>query len=189
MSTTETALIPGYYYHIYNRGVNKNPIFFEAHNYIYFLQLINRFLLEYADIFVYCLLKNHFHLLIRINEINHDKPHLGLSHTFNSYTQSINKAYHRSGPLFERPFRRKLIDKPNYLFHIVCYIHLNPIHHKISSEFINYPYSSYNAIISKEATQLQRGTILDWFGGRDNFIETHYNWQYDQKFCDFFIEG
>ena len=188
MSTTATSLVPGYYYHIYNRGVNKNPVFWEPRNYTFFLRLINRFLLDYADVFVYCLLQNHVHLLIRIKEIQHDKPHLGLSHTFNSYTQSINNAYNRTGSLFERPFRRKLIDKLSYLYHVVCYIHLNPVHHQITEKVTTLPYSSYKSILSNTETYLQRDTVLDWFGGREDFIEAHHIWHEYEKVRNYMIE-
>lgn len=58
----------GHYYHIYNRGNNKENIFIEERNYVYFLQLLKIYILPVADVYAYCLLKNHFHLLVRIKE-------------------------------------------------------------------------------------------------------------------------
>lgn len=52
------------YYHVYNRGNNKEDIFFEKANYHYFLQLMNKYISPVANIYSYCLLKNHFHILI-----------------------------------------------------------------------------------------------------------------------------
>jgi len=68
MGITTTPLLPGYYYHIFNRGVNRQNIFFEEENDAFFLKLMDRFLSDRVDVFAYCLLSNHFHLLIRIQE-------------------------------------------------------------------------------------------------------------------------
>lgn len=57
---------PGTVYHIFNRGNNKENLFIEEKNYAYFLSLIERYLTKVADIYCYCFLKNHFHLLLRI---------------------------------------------------------------------------------------------------------------------------
>ncbi len=61
-------LIPGSYYHIYNRGNNGENIFHEERNYRYFLQLYLKYIFPVADTYAYCLLLNHFHLLVRIRE-------------------------------------------------------------------------------------------------------------------------
>ncbi len=64
------AFEEGYFYHIYNRGNNSELLFKEEANYIYFLKLIRKYILPVADIYTYCLLNNHFHILIRIKENN-----------------------------------------------------------------------------------------------------------------------
>jgi len=58
----------GFFYHIYNRGNNGGNIFFDEENYTYFLQLLAKYILPVAEIYAYCLLKNHFHILVRIKE-------------------------------------------------------------------------------------------------------------------------
>lgn len=58
----------GYFYHIYNRGNNKENLFLEEDNYVYFLNLISKYLLPVSDTYSYCLLKNHFHILLKIKE-------------------------------------------------------------------------------------------------------------------------
>ncbi len=63
-----TPILGSNYYHIFNRGINRQNIFFSDRNYLYFLQLIDRFLSEYISILAYCLLPNHFHLIIKVNE-------------------------------------------------------------------------------------------------------------------------
>ena len=61
-------LIPGQFYHVYNRGNNKQLIFFNDNNYLYFLQKIREQLLPVADILAWCLMPNHFHILIQAND-------------------------------------------------------------------------------------------------------------------------
>ena len=78
------------FFHVYNRGNNKEDIFIEDKNYSYFLKLIKDHLLGVAEIYAYCLLKNHFHLIIRIKDKNEipvkyaDKIHLPFSNFFNT---------------------------------------------------------------------------------------------------------
>jgi REP element-mobilizing transposase RayT len=65
----------GKYYHIYNRGNNRENIFFEERNYRYFLQLYAKYIQPIADTYAYCLLYNHFHVLVRIKSIEELQNH------------------------------------------------------------------------------------------------------------------
>ena len=169
----------GSYYHIFNRGNNYENIFKEPRNYDLFLELMIKYLLPVADIFAYCLLGNHFHLLIRIKNKEEifdtkmqEKPYLGFSHLFNSYTQKINKTYNRKGSLFQEHPKRQLITDNEYFIQVVAYIHLNPIKHGFS-DTLNYYYSSYNAIISEKDTLLARDKVLELFGSKEVFKDWH----------------
>jgi len=179
MSTTKTPLLPGHWYHIYNRGINGERLFFEEENYAYFLKLMVRYLVNSVEVYAYCLLSNHFHLLVRVLEELDKPPHLAFSHFFNSYAQSFNKRYNRTGSLFERPFHRKLIESERYRAQLVYYIHWNPLHHGFHEDFRDYLYSSYQSILSTSPTHLKRNEVLDWFGGKEGFVEYH------QKELDF----
>ena len=97
------------------------------------------------------------------------------SNFFNCYAKSINRQEDRSGSLFERPFKRKLIDTEEYLRMIIIYIHLNPVHHQTTQSFENYRWSSYQNLLGNQPTKLPRKTIFDIFEGRDRFIEDHQN--------------
>ncbi len=100
-------LISNYYYHIFNQGNNKEDIFIEEMNYVYFLELLNKYICPIATILSYCLLKNHFHLLIQIKDIPEEKQvSKAFSNFFNSYAKSINKKYNRTGSLFRDRFKR-----------------------------------------------------------------------------------
>ena len=173
MSTTKTPLLSGNWYHIYNRGINGERLFFEKENYTFFLKQLAQHVLGVAEIYSYCLLGNHFHLLVRIHENLKKQPHLGFSHFFNSYSQAINKRFNRTGGLFERPFRRKIIESESYRAQLVFYIHHNPVHHSLTQDFQFYPHSSYRAILSKTDTRLMRNEVLQWFSGEKGFIAFH----------------
>ncbi len=158
---------PGAIYHIYNRGNNKENIFFEEKNYDYFLQLFSKYILPIADVYSFCLLKNHFHFLLRIKdyeELEKNKktnPSQQFSNLFNSYTKSINKMYGRSGSLFQEHLKRKRVDNEKYLIQLIGYIHLNPIKHKLTSDFKNFRFSSYRAYTSSKETKIDREFVFN----------------------------
>ncbi|NQT23990.1 transposase [candidate division KSB1 bacterium] len=189
MSTTSTSLIPGSYYHIYNRGINREKLFIHDKDYLLLLKLLTKHAIQDLDFFAYCLLKNHFHFLIRVKEENSRKSHLGLSHAFNSYTQIFNKENNRTGTLFERPFRRKLINTDQYLTQVIAYIHTNPVHHQIINDFSGYPYSSFHIILSNASTQLKRDEVIDLFDNREEFIKFHKHWQDEQAIREWILEN
>jgi REP element-mobilizing transposase RayT len=170
---------PGTYYYVYNRGNNLENIFLEERNYNYFLMLIQKYLLPIADVYAYCLLKNHFHLLIRIKEMDElpekyqSKVHLPFSNLFNAYAKSINKSYDRVGSLFQEHLKRNRVKEEEYLKQLVVYIHLNPVKHKFSNRFENYLHSSYRSYLSDKETNVQRDFILELFGGLENFRFHH----------------
>jgi len=150
MSIT-TRLEHDQYYHIYNRGNNRETIFPLERNYHYFLQLYTRNLYPVVDTYAYCLLPNHFHFLVRVkteDEIQqlfkdanlgktqgskHNKLPKSPSHSFgnlfNTYTKAFNKVNQRTGSLFEKPFHRKLVKDQAYFQRLVLYIHYNPQKH------------------------------------------------------------
>jgi len=180
----ETPLIGGHYYHIYNRGNNRENLFIEERNYQYFLNLYVRYIYPVADTYAYCLMKNHFHLLVRLHPAAdlaglQDLPGLttdyskSFSNLFNAYTKTINKTYQRTGSLFEKPFKRILVDSDNYLIHLVSYIHRNPQKHGFTSDFRSYPYSSYQTIHAQKNSRLQHQQVLEWFGNLQIFENYH----------------
>jgi putative transposase len=197
-------LEPGIYYHIYNRGINGEYIFREERNYVHFLRLYTHHVEPIADTFAYCLLRNHFHLLVRIREtfevsgqsevgttlkVSPDDQTLEVGRTFgspetskvyrqfsnffNAYAKAINKAYQRTGSLFEHRFGRIPITSDRYFMQLVHYIHFNPQKHGFVADFREWPYSSYRTLLSDKPTQLKRDYVLGWFDGRARFIEMH----------------
>jgi len=133
----------GRYYHIYSHGVGNRDLFRETDNYDYFLDLYDKHISPIAETYAWVLMKNHFHLLVRIKEeleveaptpdrvlnpVRGNVPSLQFSKLFNSYAQAINKRFNQRGSLFERPFKRKLIDNKTHFKNVVLYIHNNPVH-------------------------------------------------------------
>ena len=182
----------GRFYHIFNRGNNSQDIFFEEENYSYFLKLLIKYIIPISEVYCYCLLKNHFHLLIRIKDVEDlvfsdfqfstvetpksFDPSRQFSHFFNAYTLAINKRYGRSGSLFEKPFERKIIEDENYLKQLVLYIHNNPKHHGIVDNIEEYKWSSYLTMLSDAPTKIQRDKVLEYFEDRENFTLCHQNY-------------
>ena len=175
-------LIPGQFYHIFNRGNNKENIFFENKNYVYFLRLYEKYIYSIADTYAYCLLKNHFHFLLKIKEeellperfkLDNKKLSIPFSNFFNSYSKSINSMYKRTGSLFQERFKRKSITSDKYLMEVIFYIHSNPQKHKLIKDYREYHYSSYKSFLSEKKSKLARTEALDLFGGIENFINFH----------------
>lgn len=193
MKANTNPLLPEHYYHIYNRGINGCPIFQKDAHYKLFLTKYAYHVNPFINTFVYCLLGNHFHLLIQvkseediIKSVNDRYPGKQISsiekiissqfaHLFNGYCQSFNKDTNRTGGLFESPFRRIEVDSDAYFTQLIAYIHRNPQKHKLINDFRNYNYSSYQSHLSKSSTQLKREYVLKWFGGITPYREFHEN--------------
>lgn len=197
-------ILYGHYYHIYNRGNNGIDIFLENENYFYFLRLYAKYIEPIAETFAWCLLKNHFHILVRIkekveieqNELTYtttEKPKIidpskQFAHLFNAYTQAINKRHHRTGSLFETTFERKLVSSEKYFQQLIFYIHNNPVHHGFVKQMSLYPWSSYDSIISDKPTKLKRKEVIALFGDVDNFVFYHNQQQNSNEIINLTIE-
>jgi len=212
-----SRLLYNTYYHIYNRGVNGEDIFVQERNYDLFLRLFEKHLKPVVDLFAYCLLKNHFHVSIRVKSEEEIKktlrvstPHLKqkyntqvssassdenlkgkplgshyvsdqFSNFFNAYAKTINKAYGRTGSLFQHPFGRVLITTDRQFWNVIAYIHQNPQKHGFVKDFRDWKYSSYDRILTPtgKPTFLKRGEVMKWFGTREDYLLLHSQWVTD----------
>ena len=100
-------------------------------------------------------------------------PHKHFSHLFNAYSRYLQIRTGRTGNLFERPFKRKLIDNEEYLKSAVLYIHNNPVHHSFCSHPLEYPWTSYFTSISNKPTKLKRDEVIKLFNNKENFKQQH----------------
>lgn len=132
------------YYHIYNRGVNKNAIFLDEQDYTVFLGLLKRYLgskiektsmrtasrnyHDQLELLAFCLMENHFHLCI------YQHTEQAITQLMKSlsiaYSMYFNKRYGRVGPVFQQRYRAVRITEDSQLLHISRYIHMNPRDYK-----------------------------------------------------------
>jgi REP element-mobilizing transposase RayT len=164
-------LAKDHFYHIYNRGINSEPIFLSNDNKLYFLKLFSKHMIGKVSIYAYCLMDNHFHIVIKVTEEEKIVTQ-SLSNLFNSYAKAFNKQNDRTGSLFEKHFKRIEIQDENYLRNIIQYVHLNPKNH-LDLNYKTYKYSSFQALISDKETKLAREEVLSYFDSIDNFIYCH----------------
>ena len=178
------------FYHIYSRGNNKVNIFLEDRNYEFFKVRYVKYINTIADTFLaFCFLKNHFHLLIKIKpeeEIRSLLQEMGkvddiskvpssqFSHLLNSYSKAINKAYDRTGNLFQRPFQRKLILTSDQLFGTIAYIHQNPIKHQFTDDTRDWVWSSFYEVYCQQYQIIDLKIIEEYFGSRENYLSIAY---------------
>ena len=151
---------PGEFYHVYNRGNNRQPIFFNERNYLFFLKKVRKQLLPYSEIIAYCLMPNHFHFLLRVNDNGlkernsfGGKPMQELAYRIgillSSYSQAINKQNKTTGSLFQQKTKAKILCEINngarisYFEQCFHYIHQNPMVARLIKNLCDWPYSSY----------------------------------------------
>jgi len=175
-------------YHFYNRGNGKENIFFIEENYFYFLRQYEKYLADSIDTFAYCLLPNHFHLLGRIKSDDPNSASENFRKFFISYSMSINVQEKRKGNLFQRGFKRKVIENEKYFYAAVYYIHANPIHHGLTKDLTHYKFSSYSDLCGNHKTSLCREELMEWFGGKNNFIKYHTEMKSNIFNDDYMIE-
>ena len=187
--TSPTALYLDTFYHIFNRGNNRENIFIEDPNFQFFMQLYSKYIPPIADTMAYCLLRNHFHLFVRIkpaaeildsldmcatdkNRLLHS-PSRQFSNFFNAYTKVINHTYHRTGSLFQHPFKRIPVFDELHVCRLITYIHQNPQRHGFVNDFREWPYSSYHAQCSNEETSLTGGVVPRFFHDPKEYLKAH----------------
>ena len=195
-------LVKNYFYHIYNRGVELRPIFTNKREYQGFTKLLdyyqfkdvpnnyssfkrlkkktrNNLLAElkkdgiaYVDIIAYCLMPNHFHLLLKQNTEN------GISNFLrkvqNSYTKYFNKKNERVGHLFQGRFKSVIVENEYQLLHLSRYIHLNPYSGAVVKNLkglIHYSWSSLPEYITQIDGFCKKAIILNAFGNKQKYQE------------------
>lgn len=151
-------------YHIFNRGTEKRRVFDGARDYQRFIKTLRYyqadgpkprlshflrkslfkpdFSKKIVEILAYCLMPNHFHLLVK--QLREDGIRELVSKLTNSYTKYYNTKYTRVGPLFQGEFKAVLIENDEQLIHVSRYIHLNPLASFLVKNLNQYDWSSYN---------------------------------------------
>ncbi|MGB2965299.1 MAG: transposase [Anaerolineales bacterium] len=144
MPIKRVHLIPDHYYHIYNKAVTDNLLFNEEKNYRFFISKIQEYLPDTAKVLAYCLMPNHYHLIVQIK--NCDFPS-SMRRLALSYVVAYNNFYDRKGHLFSGRYQRKHVEDLRYLLHLSRHIHLNPVKAKLVTKAEEWKYSSYREFI------------------------------------------
>jgi len=154
---------PGQIYHIYNRGNNSQTIFFQKKNYDFFLQKIKLHLLPYSVILAYCLIPNHFHILLsKKGDIKPKSLNDEIAIMLRSYTRAINIQEDRTGSLFQQKTKAKNVNE----YGLICmnYIHQNPYRAGLVKKLEDWEYSSFQEYFSEiEDTICNCELALDLF--------------------------
>jgi len=185
---------PSYIYHVYNQGNNRRKIFFARENYLFFLKKINQFVLPYADVLAWCLMPNHFHLMLRVNDVsliveksNSDNQSKSMSElpkhrTLNnsiaimlrSYTRAINKERNSSGSLFRAKTKAECVNcskgiTPSYINRAgtTSFIQSNPKFQYPQTCFDYIHQNPVKAGLVKKATDWEFSSARDFANIRD----------------------
>ena len=135
------------FYHIYNRGVDKQPIVHDDIDRKVFMELLGQTVKKYSiRLFAYCLMNNHFHLFLQTPEPNIDEA---MWHMFRQYSSYFNKRHERVGPLFQNRYQAKVVDSDAYAKTLIRYIHQNPVQAHIVDIMAEYNWSSYPCYLRK----------------------------------------
>lgn len=202
------------FYHVCTRGNSDEILFTNDENYRYFLQQFDKYLSNFLNVYAYCLLNNHIHFLVQIKEAKTDLIFLErinlLKEKFErknmrdknvvnevvceqirklliSYSMAFNKQQKRNGNLFQRTFRRILIDSDAYFTTCVGYIHCNPNKHKIG-DYKTYKWSSYQRILLPTQTKLAKKEVIEWFGDAESYKKFHKDYSDELLDRDFWLE-
>jgi len=162
-------------YHIYNRS--NEIVFHNRENYLFFLKKIRELILPYCNIVAYCLMPNHFHLILTIKPegvtlINNEKLEemqvlsRAIGTVLSSYTQALNKQQGRRGSHFAHKTKAKILNdaKDDYALNCFMYVHQNPILAKLVDKIENWEFSSFPDYIGK-----RNGTLVNQQLGLDIF--------------------
>jgi REP element-mobilizing transposase RayT len=164
MPRRSVPLCEGEYYHLYNRGNNRERIFRGPGDYAFFLQRVHIYLTPILDVVAYCLMPTHYHLLVfvRVADLSHRMQLLSIS-----YTKAMNARYERVGSLFQGAFHAKHVDQDSYLLHLSAYIHRNPVEARLVKVAEEWEFSSYREFIGiREGTLPKPQPILSHFPSR-----------------------
>ena len=173
MPRREIPLLPDLYYHFYNRGNNRQPIFFQPENYLFFLRRFKEYVLPFVDVLVYCLMPTHYHILVKVKQQTSEvletsdvskQVSLAMQKFLISYAKAINRRFSRIGSLFQGQFQAKPVKTEAHLQNLCIYIHANPVKDGLVTAPRDWIYSNY----------------LEWLGQRGSelvdrdFIQEHF---------------
>lgn len=172
---------PGALYHVTSRGDRGEPIFEDEEDRLMFLKVLAEVVKRFNWLcHAYCLMTNHYHLVVETPDGNLSK---GMRQLNGMYTQASNRRHRRTGHLFQGRFKGILVDKNNYLLELARYVVLNPVRSGMVKDPGTYAWSSYRATIGEAPVPAWLATdgLLAHFGKRRSEARRRY--------CRFVREG
>ena len=157
------------FYHVLNRGNEKQKIFIEEENYQFFLRRFRKYVTQgKQEVIAYCLMPNHFHLLLKETEDDCLKKSMQGLQT--SYAKAFNKRFQRYGHLFQDTYQKIRIETDEQLLHLTRYIHMNPVKAGLVDNPQDWVYSSYREYIGlRKGTLPKPDIILSQFNNREAY--------------------
>ena len=170
------------YYHVFSRGVNKQRIFIDDSDKSKFISILKRHIdpndksiksdgskyrkfNEELTIVAYCLMNNHFHMMIKVRHRPEAMSDLFRA-TLTAFTMHFNWRHNRVGPLFQSRYKAKLIKTESHFLHLSRYIHLNP------ERYRSYSFSSLDHYLGHYRSDwIQSDEILSIFGGPRKYLD------------------
>lgn len=196
-----TPLANNEYYHIYNRGVARQPTYFFKNDYERFLLSLSYYRFDnlpsklsrllqipkdereqifseleqtndkVIDIICYCLMPNHFHLLVQ--QLKDGGISKFMKQTTDSYTRYFNTKHQRVGPIFQGAFKSVHVDSNEQLLHLSRYIHLNPLVSFVVREdgFLDYPWSSLKKLVNDDLSFVNAKVVIKQFKSPEKYLK------------------
>lgn len=196
-----TPLVMGEYYHIYNRGVARQPTFLSKKDHERFIICLHYYSFENVpfrlskflqlpkedrdkwikelelknniavEIIAFCLMPNHFHLLLK--QVSDKGISTFMKKVTDAYTRYFNKRHGRVGSVFQGAFKAVHISHEEQLLHLSRYIHLNPLVSIVVREedFRGYPWSSLKSYLGENYSFINSKIILDFFKSKEKYLE------------------
>jgi putative transposase len=165
---------PDAWYHVMNRGRRGEPVFTVDDDYVSFITTLRESReLWNVNVAAYCLMPNHYHLLVQTPEANLSRC---MRHINGIYTQRFNKKHNEDGPLFKGRYKAILVDADSYLLELVRYIHRNPLRAGMTTTIDDYAWSSHRGYLSDASNYgwLFKDFVLSLFSHDKNESERDY---------------
>ncbi len=171
MPRSSRILKPLGVYHIFNRANNRRTINLADQTFDYFISILSNSKSKFnLNIFGYCLMSNHYHLLIQTIEPNLDKF---MKYFGENYAKYINKQTNGNGPVFSSRYNSKLISENVYFLQVLRYIHLNPVNAGKAAHVTDYPWSSISEYLDLRKGPVETSLFLSHFLNLNDFINYH----------------
>lgn len=182
MPRRKVPLVAGDYYHLHNRGNNRQTVFYNRKDYILFLDRIRKYIIGSSSrentlhsirsgvtISAYCLMPNHYHLLLtpHDDDLSHRMQLLSIS-----FTKTMNQKHNRVGSLFQGQFQATPIVQDTHLIYLSAYIHLNPVRAGLVQQADEWPFSSYREYIDlRQGSIPSPNLVVEYISGIDRYQE------------------